>query len=234
MIRNSNLAGFKIPGVEEAIKATLFADDTTAYLAEADDFAELQQILNTWCSAAKAKFNISKTEVIPIGSKAFRAKMIQEYSSPDGWRNYPRNAKVARDGSAVRILGAYLGNNVDQEEVWERTVRKVEKAMGRWQVAHTTFEGKRHVVQMVVGSMTQFAAHVQRMPARVTKHLTKIIRDYIWDDRPVAPVAMAHLQLHPDNGGLGILDLSARNEAIDVMWTKAYLNFGEGRATWAF
>ena len=37
-----------------------------------------------------------------------------------------------------------------------------------------------------------------------------------------------------DQGGLGILDLEARNEAIDIMWLKAYLAFGPKRPMWAY
>ncbi|KAI9056416.1 hypothetical protein FKP32DRAFT_1549724, partial [Trametes sanguinea] len=72
MIRKSNIKGMNIPNLREALKATLFADDTTAFLCEDDDFQDLQKILDTWCGAAKARFNIKKTEVIPIGTEEFR------------------------------------------------------------------------------------------------------------------------------------------------------------------
>ncbi|EIW58329.1 uncharacterized protein TRAVEDRAFT_100218, partial [Trametes versicolor FP-101664 SS1] len=72
MIRNSPLKGMNIPTSGSALKATLFADDTTVYLSEEDDFQVLQSVLDTWCSAAKARFNIGKTEIIPLGSREFR------------------------------------------------------------------------------------------------------------------------------------------------------------------
>lgn len=34
-------------------------------------------------------------------------------------------------------------------------------------------------------------------------------------------------------GGIGLLDVSTRNEAIDLMWLKTYLSFGEKRPKWA-
>ena len=71
MIHKSDLRGYDVPEKLKTLKATLFADDTTVYLAEDDDFETLQRILDTWCLAAKVHFNISKIEIIPIGTKAY-------------------------------------------------------------------------------------------------------------------------------------------------------------------
>ena len=68
-LRTSTLQRFTIPGCEEKLIATLLADDTTAFLSANDDFETLQNILDEWRIAAKAKFNIAKTEIIPIGKK---------------------------------------------------------------------------------------------------------------------------------------------------------------------
>ncbi len=45
MLRQLDLQGFKVPGVKEKIIATLFADDTTVFLSQYDDFTELTAIL---------------------------------------------------------------------------------------------------------------------------------------------------------------------------------------------
>ncbi|OJT03797.1 Transposon TX1 uncharacterized 149 kDa protein, partial [Trametes pubescens] len=233
MIRASNLRGFEIPKSVTALKATLFADDTTVYLAEEDDFQTLQDILDTWCSAAKAKFNIVKTEIIPIGTKEYRVAMAETYAATGKWKNYPQGIHVAREGEAVRILGAFFGNGVEQAGVWTTKLAKIEGAMNRWKKGSVTVNGKKQVVQMVVASMSQFMANVQRMPEHVTKRLTKLIRNYIWDDKHIVPVSMDRLCMPYEAGGLNLLDLEARNEAIDVMWLRAYLNMGAKRQLWA-
>ncbi|KAL1740496.1 hypothetical protein HDZ31DRAFT_3576, partial [Schizophyllum fasciatum] len=61
MIRKSALQGFEIPGQIERLKVRLFADDTSAYLAESDEYGTLDRILRVWCKAAKAVFNVKKT-----------------------------------------------------------------------------------------------------------------------------------------------------------------------------
>ncbi len=234
MIRHSDLRGFNIPGTIEALKATLFADDTTVYLSEEDDFAVLQNILDTWCSAAKARFNITKTEIIPLGTEEFRAEMVSTYKATGIWKNYPRNVRMADEGEPVRILGAFLGNGVHECEVWTPTLAKLGAVLERWQQGITTLDGRRHVVQMFVGGMTQFLSDVQHMPPQICRRLERILREYLWNDRVIPPVSMEYACASREVGGLGILDLRTRNEALDIMWARSYLNYGHDRPVWAF
>ncbi len=241
MIRKSDIMGFSIPKCDEILKAVLFADDTTVYLSHNDDFGTLQAVLDTWCSAAKARFNIGKTEIIPLGTPTFRDEMAETYRVTGAWKNYPRGVHVAQNGEAVRILGAFFGNNVVQADVWSLVLTKIVAmrkplmhAIERWKTGHATLQGKKHVVQMIIGGMTQFLTTVQRMPDTIVQRLTKIMRGYLWDDRHNPPVSMDHVYLPVEQGGLGMLDLNARCEAIDVMWLKTYLDFSEERPLWAF
>lgn len=234
MIRNSPLKGIKILRTAEALKAILFADDTTVYLAEEDDFGVLQEILDTWCSAAKARFNISKTEIIPIGAKAHRERMIEEYNSPEGWNNYPVDVRIAHDGTPVRILGAFLGNGIDECPVWSLTITKLAARIEAFQTGHSTIEGKRHAVQMTAGGTTQFLTDVQRMPKETLQRINKMVQNYMWDDSHNTPVAMNTLFTLLETGGLALLDLESRNDAMDIMWLKTYLDMSESRPLWAY
>lgn len=148
---------------------------------------------------------------------------------------------IAQEGEPVQILGAFLGNGINQVDVWSTVLTKIvavkkplTQVIERWNSGRTTVQGKKHVVQMIVGGMMQYLTNVQRMPEPILKRLMKIIREYLWDDRHNTPVGMSHVCLPVDMGGLGLLDLHARNEAIDVMWLKAYLDFSEDRPLWVF
>jgi hypothetical protein len=88
---------------------------------------------------------------------------------------------------------------------------------------------------MVVGGMTQYLTQVQRMPKNIEKRLTKRIRKYMWkDEKNHSPVADNTLQALVEEGGKNLLDLEARNQAIDIMWLKEYLNLGPDRALWGY
>lgn len=72
---NVNLRGITIPGINN-ILITLFADDTTLFLSKNDRFDDAQRILNQWCRVSGTKFNIEKTEIIPIGMEEHRPTVI--------------------------------------------------------------------------------------------------------------------------------------------------------------
>ncbi|OSD01784.1 hypothetical protein PYCCODRAFT_1344228, partial [Trametes coccinea BRFM310] len=234
MIRSSDIRGLEIPNVAEAVKATLFADDTTVYLAEEDDFAVLQAILDKWCSASKAKFNIGKTIVLPLGLESHREQVISAYRREGRWKNYPIGATAAADGTPVRILGCFAGNRIDEMAIWTPKIRRLEEVMGRWKEHHSTLTGKRHAIQLFVAGMTQFLTEVQTMPDKITARLKGLIKDYLWEGKKTPPVSLEQTYRPWEQGGLDITDIEARNDAIQVTWLRAYLQDGKARPTWAW
>ncbi|KAL1687726.1 hypothetical protein GGG16DRAFT_61534 [Schizophyllum commune] len=234
MIRKSDLQGFEIPEHMERLKATLFADDTCVYLCESDDFATLQSILDLWCVAAKAKFNIGKTEIIPIGQLEYRILMVNTYNEQGSWGNYPRGVHVAGERDAIRILGAFFGNRFEDCAPWTPRVEIVGRALERWSKGISSLEGRRHSLNISLGGVTQFLTEVQGMPDEVLALLIKMERSFFWDDKSYSPVGIEHLYATFEMGGRKVLDLQTRNEAIGIMWLKDYLNFGPDRPMWAY
>ncbi len=109
LLHASDLKGYEIPGNEENLIANLFADDTTTFLTENDKVEDLQKILTKWCNASTAKFNIQKTEIIPIGSSTYRAKVFETRQTTETSEEIPNHIHIAQDGEPVRILGAWIG-----------------------------------------------------------------------------------------------------------------------------
>jgi ribonuclease HI len=73
---------------------------------------------------------------------------------------------------------------------------------------------------------------VQGMPHRIEKLLTKRLRAYLWDEK-MSKVNMETALAPTETGGLKVLDVRARNEAIELMWIKRYLDFSALRPLWA-
>ena len=231
---NPEIHGLDIPCLAEKLVIKLFADDTNLYLSKHDRMDKVQEVLDNWCVASGAKFNIEKTEIIPIGSKEHRCdvlstrKINQQDHSP-----LPDRIRIAQDGVAIRMLGAWIGNNAEDQTPWEPVVDEAKARLKRWNKTHPSIEGKPYIIQQVVGGLTQFLTQVQGMPARIESALEKLINDFIWDDEKGPRIALELLQHPKERGGLDILDIRARNEAIDLMWLKAYLNFSPSRQPWA-
>ncbi|EJD44760.1 hypothetical protein AURDEDRAFT_33684, partial [Auricularia subglabra TFB-10046 SS5] len=180
MIRTSHLQGYQIPGLDEKLIATLFADDTTVYLSANDDYADLVRILDTWCMAAGAKFNVNKTECIPIGTEAYREDFRNTRRPNPNHTPLPEDIRITTDKTSVRILGIFAGNDVDDEEPWLRVLRKVTDQLTKWDRTHPTLEGRRSLIQAYVGGGTQFLTAAQGMLNYVLKKFQKLISDFFW------------------------------------------------------
>jgi len=233
MLRCSGLKGFEIPGVKDRLITTLFADDTTVFLSEFDKFTDLEAILNKWCIASGARFNVGKTEVTPIGTTTYRKDVVNTRCIHPTQEPLAQDIHIAQEQEPVRILGAWIGNNIDQNVVWSTVLDKIRDNLNRWNMGHPTLFGRRLIIQMVVGGMTQYLAKVQTMPKQVEDTLEKIIRNFMWNGNK-APVSISTLHLPIEQGGVKLLDLRARNQAINIMWLKTYLDLSPKRPTWAY
>ena len=234
-LRNDpTLKGFASSGQEEKILVSMFADDTTIYLSKEDRFDQVEQILRSWCDISGAKFNIEKTEIIPIGTAEHREEVIMSRKvNPNDSCQLDNRIKIAKDEEVIHLLGAWIGNRTDDLTAWEPIIDMIKKDLERWQRTHPTLHGKRLITQAIVGGRTQYLAKTQGMPQRTEKVIQKIINEFLWDSEKPPRIASSTLELPLENGGINLLNVSTRNEAIKIMWLKSYLDFSPTRPTWA-
>lgn len=90
-LRESDLKGYKIPGCAEKLIANLFVDNTSTFLFKDDNLEYLNQILDTWCIASRANFNVDKTEIIPIGMPEYRGLVLSERATRQSGPVIPTN-----------------------------------------------------------------------------------------------------------------------------------------------
>ncbi|KAH7917437.1 hypothetical protein BV22DRAFT_1108572 [Leucogyrophana mollusca] len=202
----------------------MFADDTTIYLKKSDNYNDLEAILGSWCQASGAKFNLEKTEIIPIGSQKHRDEILLTRKLNPESPPIKQSVNIAKDGQPIRSLGAWIGNKVDNPATWEQVLNKVNKALMRWKEGNPTLNGKRLIVQMIAGGMTQFLTKAQGMPENIENSLISTIRKFIWGEVKSPPIGIEHLYKPPHEGGINLLDIKSRNLAIEI--TK--------RAPWTF
>ena len=232
-IRASPIRGIDVPGLDDKAKVSLFVDDTTVILTEHDSLSDLVRILDNWCAVSGAKFNVEKTEIIPIGTPEYRRNLVETRVMNTTGEQVPTSIHIAHDGDATRLLGAWIGNNVDPVEPWRRIVKTIKKDFKRWEARYPTLEGKHHIVQMAAGGKTQFLVRAQGMPHSIEVDLQNVITEFVWG-KSRATMCIADMAKLPKHGGRKILNIVRRNEAIDLMWVKQYLNMGVNRPKWAF
>jgi hypothetical protein len=102
------------------------------YLSKNDSFNELEEILEEWCKVSGAKFNSSKTEVIPIGSKEYRTRVIESLQTSPDSKAIPVCVKIREGGEAVRMLGVWFGNEIEDTTPWNTVISKIECVLEGW------------------------------------------------------------------------------------------------------
>jgi hypothetical protein len=232
MLRKSGLRGYNIPGVAEKAIVQLFADDTTTYLSEHDSFGDLNRVLDKWCLASGARFNITKTEIIPFGAPEFRTRLLETRRLHPEDNQIPPNIHIAKEGEAVQILGSFIGNGVDAFGVWTPVLEKTDSDYERWANLNPTLIMRKNIDQIVAGSRSQYLAQVNGMPAVVTKHILKAQKEFINDSK--SSMISRDTLLAPWELGIGMLDLEGRNEALLMLKTAALTEDNpQKRAHWA-
>jgi ribonuclease HI len=177
---------------------------------------------------------MEKTEILPIGTKTHRERVIEQRKINPLDEPWHTSVRVAKDGHPIRTLGAWIGNDIEHTTSWEPILEKIDKNLIRWGQCHPSLDGKRLIVQMVVGGMTQFLTKAQGMPSSIETAIKKKIRTFMWDGRKSPPISLTRLEQPVDKGGLNLLNIEARNKAIEITWVKAYMDMTLSRPAWAF
>ncbi|KAF9491472.1 hypothetical protein BDN71DRAFT_1579677 [Pleurotus eryngii] len=148
---------------------------TVAYSTILCSFDILEDTLAEWCNGSRARFNITKTEIIPIGSTEYQNavhhnRMIGPLSS-----KIPQNIHIVQDKECIKILGAWIGNKVFTHTPWNKICKDIEDSLEHWGKSHPTIEGRRLIIQMTVAAKTQYLTSVQPMPDIITTRLEKLV-----------------------------------------------------------
>lgn len=235
LLRKSELKGFRVEGMQERLLTLLFADDTTVFLSKEDNFEHLNNLLRMWCRASRARFNIEKTEIIPVRMEDYRMIVLNKrrINHREDGNKLPEGINIAKEGEMVRILGSQVGNKVEQGNLWGPVLEKIKRSLRHWEHSNSSMKGKRHIINMFVGGMTFYLTRVQGMPKDIEQRITKIIRHYMWEGKkPMINVETLYKPL--EEGGRGLLDIKSRNEAIHLSWLKDYMRLDKDRPPWAY
>lgn len=166
--KDTNFKGISLPGEGEPLKAKFFADDTCVYMSKGDLFNLVTMILDDWCLVSGTKFNIEKTEVVPIGSEEHREQVVrmQRINQQDR-EGLDKHIKIAEDGSTIRFLGVWIRNKTNDTVPWEPVIDKINKHLEKWGTSYPSMLGRKIIIQAVVGGFTQFLTMAQGIPPNI-------------------------------------------------------------------
>ncbi len=71
------------------------------------------------------------------------------------------------------------------------------------------------------------------MLEHIEKALMKIIRSFMWEESTSLRIKLKYLHNKVKEEGSNLIDIKIRNEVIEIIWLKSYLNMIATRPTWA-
>ncbi|KAJ7347258.1 hypothetical protein DFH08DRAFT_699550 [Mycena albidolilacea] len=177
---------------------SLFADDTTIYLASTDSWSTLWQVLDLWCTVSTAKFNTKKTIILPFGSPKGQVVLNRKISPTS--TQIPGDLKIISDQQTCRVLGAWVGNDVPYLTPWPKVIEKISRDLIQWNTQKPTLEGRRHVINMSIGGRTQYLSRVPGMPKEIEKTMIRKRDNFLWEGKK-PHIAHDTMCLPLDQGG---------------------------------
>jgi ribonuclease HI/exonuclease III len=232
-IRASKISGFQIKEELDNVLASLFADDTMAYLAEHDDPIYLWDTIDLYCLASTARFNIEKTKYLPVGRPAFRESVILSGKMNNSHSFTIPKDQIVKEQEPLRTLGAYIGNNINIDHVWSGIIERQQTILNHWESAHPSYRGKELVLKLLMQSLAPFLMTVNNIPDTVLKRIHNLTHTYLWEGRRNGYVSWKEAITPKSQGGLDMPDIKLRNEAIQIMWVKRWLAPPETKPMWA-
>ena len=129
---------------------------------------ELEQVIENFCQVSTAKFNKEKTEYLPIGGENYRRKMIE--TKKICGKELESDAKIIREGEAMRTLGAWVGNKINNGVQQEGVIKRQEETIEKQGRANLTLKEKEIILKAIVQSKATFLVTVNGMPKEIEKN----------------------------------------------------------------
>jgi hypothetical protein len=98
--------------------------------------------LDKWQVAVGAKFNEVKMQIIPIGSPNYRSSVIRSRRTNSLHDPLEPHLKIVDDSNPVRILGAWLGNKMNDLAVGQPQLDKIDRSLKRWDKMNPSLIGR--------------------------------------------------------------------------------------------
>jgi hypothetical protein len=155
--------------------------------------------------------------ILPYGTPSYRRRILVERRlEASGSSHRIRNdIKIVGDGHTCRILGAWIGNDVNYTTPWPEVLEKISADPAKWTAKKPLFEGRRHIINMVIGGRTQYLTRGQGMPRQFEDSLIHLRDEFLWAGKKPR-IAEDTMSLPLEQGGKQILNIRARNEVIDL------------------
>ena len=155
-------------GGELIISHLLYADDTVMFCdAKSKQLMYLGWILMWFESISQLRINLSKSEIIPVGTVSNVETLAMEIGCGIGFL-------------PTTYLGLPLRAPHKSERVWDSIEERFRKRLASWKRQYISKGGRLTLIQSTLSNLPIYFLSLIRVPRVVCARLEKIQRGFLW------------------------------------------------------
>jgi hypothetical protein len=182
-------------------RAGMYADDTTGYVKDREDFLLFKGEINLYCDASGAQLNEGKSSIIFLGH-SFECSPLQ----------------IIKKGEVDRLLGFMLGVEATDDIIHLPVIEKFELRCAQWSNVSLSLGGRVAMVRVFAESTIEYTAPFHTYSNTLMKDIKHAYWGAIYGKEKSTRQAFAKAVAHTSNGGLGAMDIIARLRAHLALW----------------
>ncbi|KAG1487848.1 hypothetical protein G6F54_012411 [Rhizopus delemar] len=200
------------PSSLQPIKVLAYADDLLIFLRTAADLAEVQKLIQHYNQASNAKMNFDKTVAFSI-SGIPHPHWLPALASYGITKWHDRCSD-----EPLTYLGYPLMQSTAHRRLFQgRLIAKITRACDIHKQRNLSVRGRATVLNTLILSTLWHVLRVSWISLQTLQVIRRLCREFLLF-RVFPPVSFDIMQLPLKKGGLGILDPSAQQQALQFRW----------------
>jgi len=184
----------------------MYADDTNLFLSTTkDNIKDIADCLEATSYAIGCKFNLDKTDILPVGSDRHKAAAKRNGVALPG-------AYVLAPDSPLRILGVWIGCRKQAGPRWAQILTHTRKLIGQWNAIGASVQNRVLIAKLLMQSRCYYLLDGNGIPPVTLTKLSNLINRFVRGRYSLLPYRMMASPLA--EGGLNFPSL--------VHWKAAY------------
>lgn len=182
----------------------MFVDDMGILIPTiSTSFQEVKSCIALYKMASRAKLNIHKSIMIPIG-----------FSQIPSWLQ-EKGCKLLEQGEITRYLGASLGYLVPQVKLLDYYINKLSKRIASWKEKNISFAGKIILIRQVLAAIPIYHRMASYFMTTASNQIQHLCKDFLWGfneagQRKIPLISQEIIARPRIQGGLAIRNILAQ------------------------
>lgn len=211
--KNDDIVGLHIPGCKENIKISLYADDATCICTTEKSIFHVLNVSYFFSLASGSKLNVNKTKGVWLGKWKSRSDHPFGISWPD----------------QCKIVGVYFGKYNMSPTNFIPILKKFVDVLNLWQSRSLSLFGKSLVVNVLAVSKLIYTCSLITIPLYTLRSFEREVFAFLWKNRQFDPIQRTVTYLPPRLGGLSIIHLETKIEALRLFHLYKLINYSTAK-----